>query len=104
MESIGRDWFSGEFEAVLRNLKPNQLKVTWRNIGRLGSHRIRDVQYFRDDDRFADILLVEGSRGIFSPLMKWGGQMPSAEFYNVEGRQIMVLVERDTRGAQVYRA
>jgi len=70
--------------------------------GKTRSHHIRDVQYFAGDDRFADILLAESSQGIFSPLMKWSGQMLPAEFYRSAERQFMVVIERDLRGSQSY--
>jgi len=43
------------------------------------------------------VLLAEGSRGIFSPLMKWAGHMPEATFYEAGGTRILVL-EKDWGG------
>jgi hypothetical protein len=71
--------------------------VTWREVGRLGNHRIRSVQYGSTEGAFADLILAEGSPGIFSPLMKWSGRMPDPAVYEADGTQVLDL-QRDDGG------
>jgi tetratricopeptide (TPR) repeat protein len=83
------DWFSGEFQWDIGQSK--RFDVTWRQIGRWGVHRIRAVRYATPSSPFATLILVEGSRDIFSPLMKWSGQMPETVTYDHDGSQVLVL-------------
>src|SRR4051812_1155940 len=52
------EYFSSEFEWDLKQLGPGTLKVSWREIGTLARHRIRQVDYqAKNGHRFATLLL-----------------------------------------------
>ena len=86
------DGFAYEFGWDLRYIAADKpLHVTWQEIGRLGPRRIRSVLYTLGEDPFAEILLAEGSAGIFAPLMKWSGNMPSAVILQATAVPVLVL-------------
>ncbi len=85
------DLFSSEFRWTRR------LKVTWREIGHWGSHRVRSVHYTEAGSALATIILAEGSRNIFSLLMKWSGEMPDPVTCNHDGINVLVL-QKDYSG------
>ena len=89
------DWFSGKFTTDIQHHELAQFKVTWREVGRLGTHRIRSVRYRKERDVLADLILAEGNRGIFAPLMKWLGPMPEAAVYEADGTQVLVVQTDD---------
>jgi hypothetical protein len=90
------DGFSSEFSYDLKQEGP-PVKAVWREIGRLGSHRIRDVRYSRGEQALADIVLAESSSGIFSPLMKWSGEMPAPVIHRV-GPATVLVIQKDFGG------
>jgi hypothetical protein len=98
----GDDSFDEEFRLAVKSIPPDHLKVTWRAVGSFGTHRVREVRYSNGNSSFATLLLAEGSKGVFSPLMRWAGrmgeiEMPPAQFYEPGGRKILV-VEKDFGG------
>jgi hypothetical protein len=85
-----RDGFTAELGWDL-NQKGLPVKATWREIGRLGSHRIRTVRFSRGENGLADLLLAEGSTGIFTPLLKWSGTMRDPVVYGVGSASVLVI-------------
>jgi len=81
--------FSGDFHFDIA--EPPRFAVSWREIGRWGSHRIRRVTYSHGGSPFADLILVEGSPNIFSPLMLWSGRMPETVLQKVDTAMVLVL-------------
>ena len=85
------DSFSGEFQWDIEQPETKQFKVTWSEVGKMGSLRIRHVRYTSSGSVFADLLLAESSGGAFIPLMKWSGQMPDAAIYEADGTNVLVI-------------
>jgi hypothetical protein len=88
--SIGRDWFTGDFQFDVRTIRGTPT-VNWREVCAFGHHRIREVRYRDGNGEFAGLLLAESSKGIFSPLMKWSGRMPEPMLNTVSDGTIIVL-------------
>ena len=82
-------WFTGDFRWDLQ--QHGDFRVTWREIGRWGNHRIRIVRYAAGDSIFASIILAESNRNIFAPLLLWSGQMPEPASHEIDGIQVLVL-------------
>jgi hypothetical protein len=91
-----RDGFSAEFGWDL-DQKGAPVKANWREIGLLGSHRIRTVRFSRGEYPLADLVLAEGSAGIFTPLLNWSGTMPDPVIYRV-GPASVLVVQKDFGG------
>lgn len=64
----------------------------WKDVGSWGAHRIRIVH-----GASSSFVLVEGSRGIFAPLMQWRGSMPEVELHDVDGVKVLAM-SRDFGG------
>jgi hypothetical protein len=92
-----RDGFSAEFQWDLSQHEKGSVKALWREVGVLGSHRIRAVRYVFGEVAVADVVLAESNRGIFSPLMKWSGGMPPAAIHRVGAVEVLV-VQKDAGG------
>ena len=86
------DFFSDEFQDLVETYKP--AKVTWKELGRFGSHRIRHITYGVDDSSFADLILAESNPGIFSPPLKWYGPALGPKTYNHNGIQVVAAAKR----------
>jgi hypothetical protein len=90
------DLFSAELRWDL-NQKGPPVKAVWHEVGILGSHRIRDVRYFEGESVLADVVLAESSSGIFSPLMKYSGEMPAPVIHRI-GPAAVLLIQFDGSG------
>jgi hypothetical protein len=88
-----RDGFSGEFRWDLAQSKTKALQAAWREIGMVGSSRIRTVRYSFGAKAIGDVLLAESSRGIFAPLMKWSGEMPGPSVYRFGSAAVLVIAK-----------
>ena len=92
-----------ELSWMLRE-KPKTV-VKWQELGRLGSHRLRRVDYYvvpAENDgslqSFAGYVVIEGSTGIFWRLFEWcGSPMPDARLH-VVGRENVLVIDRDFGG------
>jgi hypothetical protein len=87
-DSCKADWFKRPVDGFsvntgLDRLQPkDRFKATWREVGVLGSSRIRRVEYFVNDMPVgAYLLLAERKDGLFAPLLKWNGELPEIEAY-----------------------
>ncbi|MBL8210926.1 MAG: tetratricopeptide repeat protein [Bryobacterales bacterium] len=85
------DAFSAELRYDLGQ-SPN-FTVSWKELGRWGTHRIRKVTYSGSSTPFATLLVVEGSPKLFSPVMKWSGQMPEPEFHDYGHARVLVVAK-----------
>jgi len=88
---IRGDWFHSDFHWDLKQPGMKPIEVTWKDAGLLGTHRIRTIRYSGAGNEFADLILAERSGGVFSPLMKWSGQMPDVTIYQTNGGPVLVL-------------
>lgn len=50
-----------------------EFKAIWRELGRLGPIRTREVRYLSGDDDAGLLLVAEKQPGLFTPLLKWSG-------------------------------
>src|SRR5262245_28096782 len=82
------DSFSGDFQFDLKQPE-TKWRVTWSEVGKLSSHRIRQVRYLTGESSFAALVLAEISTGVFAPLMKWSGQMPDPIVLTVGGTDVL---------------
>lgn len=85
------DSFSGDFQWDIKQPETKHFKVTWNEVGKMTSHRIRHVRYASVNSGFADLLLAEDGNSTFIPLMKWSGQMPEAAIYRADGAEVLVI-------------
>ena len=85
-----QDRFSAELAGSLRQARP-PVTAVWRDIGKLGSHRIRKVQFSRVGSALVDLVLAEKKPGVWSLLMKWHGEMPVPVISREGARQVLVL-------------
>jgi hypothetical protein len=90
------DSFSGDFQFDLRQPEA-RWKVTWNELGKLSSHRIRQVRYLTGESSFAALVLAEIRTGVYAALMKWSGQMPDPTILTVEGTDVLYM-SRDWGG------
>src|SRR5438552_3726889 len=84
----------------LDRIQPNDsgFKATWREIGVLGTIRIREVRYVVGDvNMCAHVLLAERKDGLFAPLLKWCGDLPDPVLYQV-GESSVLVTSRDFGG------
>jgi hypothetical protein len=83
----------------LDRIRPNdRFTATWRDIGTLGTSRIREVRYIVDDGAIPGVvLLAERDDGLFAPLLKWTGGAPEPTLYRIGG-SFVVVITRDFGG------
>jgi hypothetical protein len=88
-----RDSFAAEFGSNLKRAETGKIRAPWREVGRLGTHRIREIRYTGDQGVFAALILAEVGLRMFAPLMKWSGRMPASTIYNAKGTPVLVLAQ-----------
>jgi len=88
-EYLRLDWLKQPVDGFIVNTGLDRLqsnkdtfKASWREVGVLGSSRIRLVEYFVNGQSIgAYVILAERQDGLFAPLMKWSGTLPEIEVY-----------------------
>jgi hypothetical protein len=91
------DWFTGDFMYDLLEIGEPNVETNWNEVGSMGSRRVRQVRFRSGSGSFAGLVLIERENGMFSPVMKWSGDMPKPSMFQRGGTKILVL-EKDFGG------
>jgi len=76
------DGFSSATGLSRLDLRKNKFAARWREAGKLGSIRIREVQYIVNDRPYsAALILGQRSDGKYAPIFKWDGGFPEIKAY-----------------------
>jgi hypothetical protein len=74
--------------------------VKWDELGKLGGHRLRRIEYFIDPmparegpEKFAGVIVIERSPGIFAPLLKWSGELPESAVVRAGVTDVLVIAK-----------
>jgi hypothetical protein len=78
----------GEASYDLNQLQGKPITAAWKEIGAFGTHHVRLVHF-----PFGDVLLAEKSPGIFSPLMKWAGEMPTPALHKIGAESVLAMAK-----------